>query len=142
MSPLIQLTIAILATVAAIASAVAAWKAQAIAFRSFDLQKKITKHQQDIFLIRSTISSLWQLKRTLSQPLAASDNDVAALDNTLRQIRLNLESLSQSGTTKEETSAILSNISWTEIARSMPKNINEIDLNIKQLEKKLDDIFS
>ncbi len=143
MSPYIQVVIGIMATIAAIASAIAAWKAQSIASKSFELQKKISKHQGDIFLLRTTISNLWQLKRILEKPQSASDYEFNSLHNIHRQIRLSLESLVQSHIAEEAQSSFFSeDISWNEIVGNLPNANEAIDLEIRHLETKINEIFS
>lgn len=143
MSPCIQIVIGIMAAIAAIASAIAAWKAQSIASKSFDLQKKISKHQEGIFLLRTTISSLWQLKRILGQPpLAASDDEFSSFHNIHRQIRLNLESLVQSRTIEETQSSFFSDLSRAEIVDNLPHANQAIDIEIKRLEFRVNEIFT
>lgn len=142
MSPSIQLITGILAAIAAIASAVAAWKAQSIAQRSFDLQQKITMHQADIFLMRSTISALWQLKRILGQPLAVSDEDFGSFDKIHCQIRMNLESLAQMRAIEDPRSTFFSDLSRAEIVDQLPQANQAIDTEIKRLESKINEIFS
>jgi hypothetical protein len=131
-----------MAAIAAIASAIAAWKAQSIASKSFDLQKKISKHQEGIFLLRTTISSLWQLKRILGQPLAASDDEFSSFHNIHRQIRLNLESLVQSRTIEETQSSFFSDLSRAEIVDNLPHANQAIDGEIKRLEVRVNEIFA
>lgn len=98
MSPTIQFILGIMSTIAAISSANAAWRAHTTASNTLDFQKKLSKHQDSVFLLRSTISSLWQLKRIIEAPLAADDEEFESFDKIHRQIRLNLDSLFLDGT--------------------------------------------
>ena len=93
MHPAVQIILGVLATIAAIASAISAWKAQTSARESLNFQKRLSKHQDSLFLLRSTIASLWQLKRVLANPLDASDNEFEAIESLHRQIKENLSSL-------------------------------------------------
>lgn len=51
MDPKVQIALAFLATVAAIASAIAAWKAQTAAKESLNFQKRLAKYQDALFLL-------------------------------------------------------------------------------------------
>jgi hypothetical protein len=142
MSPALQITLAALATLAAIASAVAAWKAQTAAREALDFQKRLSKHQDSLFLLRSTIASLWQLKRILGNPIEAPDDEFEALESIHRQIKRNLESLTQSGTFLPLQSSLFEAQSFGEIVDQMPSANEEIDHEIKRLQAKIDEIFS
>lgn len=142
MDPALQVTLAVLATVAAIASSVAAWKAQTAAHAALDFQKKLSKHQDSLFLLRSTIASLWQLKRILAKPAEVSDDEFGELESTHRQIRANLESLTQSDTLPPRQSRLFAAQSFGEIVDQVPSANGEIDIEIKRLQAKIDEIFS
>jgi len=142
MHPALQITLAVLATVAAIASSVAAWKSQIAAREALDFQKRLSKHQDSLFLLRSTIGSLWQLKRILASPAEASDDEFGALESIHRQIKRNLESLTQSGTLLPRQSRLFAAQSFGEIVDQMPASNEEIDLDIQRLQAKIDEIFS
>ena len=142
MHPALQITLAALATLAAIASAVAAWKAQAAAREALDFQKRLSKYQDSLFLLRSTIASLWQLQRILSNPIEARDDEFKALESIHRQIKRNLESLTQSGTLLPRESSLFEAQSFGEIVDQMPSANEEIDHEIKRLQAKIDEIFS
>lgn len=68
MQPSLQIALGILATVAAIASAIAAWKSQVAANEALNFQRKISKHQDSLLILRSTLDALFQLKRILINP--------------------------------------------------------------------------
>jgi len=132
-NPAIQIILAIMATIAAIASAITAWKAQTTASNALEFQKKLSKHQHSLFLLRSTISSLWQLKRILEEPLAADDDEFGSFDNIHHQISQNLESLIQSDVIKRRSSSFFAASSRAQIVDKMPVASREIDLEIKLL---------
>ncbi|AXO62488.1 hypothetical protein DZC76_15445 [Pseudomonas sp. phDV1] len=142
MHPALQITLAALATLAAIASAVAAWKAQTAAREALDFQKRLSKHQDSLFLLRSTIASLWQLKRILGNPIEARDDEFMALESIHRQIKRNLESLTQSGTLPPRESSLFEAQSFGEIVDQIPSANEEIDHEIKRHQAKIDEIFS
>ena len=142
MSPTIQFILSIMATVAAISSAIAAWKAHTTASNTLDFQKKLSKHQDSVFLLRSTISSLWQLKRIIEAPLAADDEEFESFDKIHRQIRLNLESLFLDGTLQRLNPSFFTEHSRAEIIDKMPDAIGEINFEIKRLMAKINEIFS
>lgn len=142
MHPALQISLAILATLAAVSSAVAAWKAQSAARETLDFQKRLSKHQDSLFLLRSTIESLWRLRRILVNPLSSPDDDFDAMEEIHRQIRSNLESLTQSGILPSRRSVLFAADSFAEIVDQMPVASGEIDAEIKRLQAKINDIFS
>lgn len=142
MHPALQITLAVLATLAALASAVAAWKAQIASREALDFQKRLSKHQDSLFLLRSTIASLWQLKRILGNPIEARDDEFEAIESIHRQIKGNLESMTQSGTLLPRESGLFEAQSFGEIVDQMPSAREEIDHEIKRLQAKIDEIFS
>lgn len=138
----IQIILAVMATIAAIASAIAAWKVQTTASNALEFQKKLSKHQDSLFLLRSTISSLWQLKRILEEPLAAGDDEFGSFDNIHTQIGQNLESLIQAGVIQRRSFSFFAARSRAQIVDRMPFASQEIDIEIKRLEAKINEIFS
>ena len=142
MHPALQITLAILATIAAIASAVAAWKAQTAAREALDFQKRLSKHQDSLFLLRSTIANLWQLKRILVNPYEVSDDEFTELESVHRQIKRDLENLTRSGTLLPRESKLFAAKSFGEIVDQMPASNEEIGLEIRRLQAKIDEIFS
>lgn len=137
-----ELILTVMATIAAIASAITACKAHTTASNALDFQKKLSKHQDSIFLLRSTISSLWQLKRIIEAPLAADDEEFESFDKIHRQIRLNLESLFLDGTLQRLNPSFFTEHSRAEIIDKMPDAIGEINFEIKRLMAKINEIFS
>ena len=142
MHPALQITLAILATIAAIASAIAAWTSQISAREALNFQKKLSKNQDSLFLIRSTIELLWQLRRILANPLEVSDEEFTGLENTHRQIKANLESLTRSGALPARESKLFDAISLGEVVDRMPSAGHEIELEINRLQTKINEIFS
>lgn len=142
MHPALQITLAVLATLAALGSAIAAWKAQTAAREALAFQKRLSKHQDSLFLLRSTIASLWQLKRILGNPIEARDKEFEALESIHRQIKSNLESLTQSGTLLPRESSLFEAQSFGEIVDQMPSANEELDDEIKRLQTKINEIFS
>lgn len=142
MHPALQITLAILATVAALASAVAAWKAQTAAREALAFQKRLSKHQDSLFLLRSTIANLWQLKRILASPAEVSDDEFVALESVHNQIKRDLQSLTRSGTLLPRESRLFAVQSFGEIVDQMPHANDEIGLEIQRLQAKIDEIFS
>ncbi|MGY0561689.1 hypothetical protein ACW7G2_13330 [Luteimonas sp. A277] len=142
MDPALQIALAVLATVAAIASSIAAWKAQSAAREALEFQKRLAKYQDALFLLRSTLERLWQLKRVLSNPLAAPDDDFDALESIHREIRSNLQSLSQSDVLPARRSMLFSADSFAEIVDQMHVAMGEIDREIKRIQAKINEIFS
>jgi hypothetical protein len=140
--PTIQVILAIMATVAAIASAITAWKAQVTANSALNFQKLLSKHQEDLFLLRSTISRLWRLKTVLEDPLAADDAELSTFDSIRHQIRNDLEILGRSGVIKRQYSSFFDAQSRAAIVDQMPNATREIDVVIKRLEAKISEIFS
>lgn len=141
MHPALQITLALLATLAAIASAVAAWKAQTAAGKALDFQKTLSKHQDSLFLLRSTLEILWQLKRIFASPLEVSDEEFGTLESLHRQIKTNLDSLTQSRILLPRQSRLFEAQSFGEIVDQMTRS-EEIDSEIKRLQAKIDEIFS
>ena len=142
MHPALQIALAILATVAAIASAVAAWKAQTAAREALDFQKRLLRHQDSLFLLRSTIANLWQLKRILATPEEVSDDEFGELGSVHRQIKRDFESLTRSGTLQPRDSKLFAAKSFGEIVDQLPVSNEEIGLEIRRLQAKIDEIFS
>lgn len=142
MSICVQILLGIMATVAAIASAIAAWKSRSIAKSALDFQKALARHQQDIFLMRDTISKLWQLKRLIENPLASDDDEFNRLHSIHVQIRQNISSLTESGVIESRESRFFSPLSWAEIVDEMPDESREINIEINRLEAKINQIFS
>ncbi|GAB1406959.1 hypothetical protein MASR1M8_08780 [Thermomonas brevis] len=142
MHPALQVTLAVLATLAAIASAVSAWKAQTAAREALNFQKRLSKHQDSLFLLRSTIISLWQLKRVIGNPMDASDDEFGAIESLHRQVKDNLDSLALTGVVPPRRSMLFAARSLGEIVDQMPVANGEIDLEIKRLQSKIDEIFS
>ncbi len=141
-NPNIQVILAVMAVVAAIASAIAAWASQATARSSLNFQKRLSRHQEDLFLLRSTILSLWQLKTVLEDPLGADDDEFSAFHEVHRQITRNIESLARTGVMPRRESSFFSASSRSEIIDEMPNARDEIELEIKRLESKINEIFS
>lgn len=137
-----ELILTVMATIAAIASAITACKAHTTASNALDFQKKLSKHQDSIFLLRSTISSLWQLKRIVEAPLAADDNEFESFDKIHRQIRRNLESLALEGAVQRLNSGFFADHSRAELAYEMQHAISAIDIEIQRLMAKINEIFS
>lgn len=142
MTSITQLVLATLATVAAIASAIAAWQARATAKESLKFQKTISRHQDSLFLLRSTIEYLWQLKRIIDAPLAVDDHEFESLDEIHRRVRLNLESLARSGVIQSSESTFFAAHSRAEIIDQIPNGTREIEVEIKRLEARISEIFS
>lgn len=139
MDSTIQIILAIMATVAAVASAAAAWKSQDSAQKSLIFQKKLSRYQDIIFLLNSTLESLWRLKKIIATPYDVSDEEFGSVDSIYNQIKVNLEKLVQlESLTQNEHSIFFSGekIGKLEIA------LIEIDSEIKKLRKKIDEIYS
>jgi hypothetical protein len=107
-----------------------------------DFQKTLARHQQDIFLMRDTISKLWQLKRLIENPLASDDDEFNQLHNIHVQIRQNISSLTESGVIESRESRFFSPLSWAEIVDEMPDGSQEINIEINRFEAKINQIFS
>lgn len=142
MHPGLQITLAILATFAAIASAIAAWRSQVSSRQALDFQKRLAKHQDSLFLLRSTIDRLLQMKRILADPLLASDDEFGELESIHRQIRTNLQSLTQSKVISSRDSPLFKAESFGEIVDHMNIANEEIDGEVNHLQSKIDEIFS
>lgn len=142
MDPKVQIALAFLATVAAIASAIAAWKAQTAAKESLNFQKRLAKYQDALFLLRSTLEKLWILKRVLTEPLGVRDEDINSLESMHGEIRSSLDSLVQSEVLLARRSMLFSARSFAEIVDQMPVARGEIDLEIKRIQAKINEIFS
>ena len=142
MHPALQITLGVLATIAAIASAIAAWKSQVSSHQALEFQKRLARHQDSIFLIRSTIDRLLQLKRILANPLLASDEEFGEVENIHRQIQKNLESLAQSNVIPPSDSLLFKAESFGEIIDQMTISNEEIDREVSRLKAKIDEIFS
>lgn len=142
MHPALQITLGLLATLAAIASAVAAWKAQTAAHEALNFQKRLSKHQDSLFLLRTTIESLWQLKRVLASPVEVSDEEFGSLEGLHQQIKANIESLNRSGVLPSRQSNLFEAQSFGEIVDQIPAANDEIDQEINRLQAKIDEIFS
>lgn len=141
-SALITIAVPILATIAAIASAVAAWKSQTAARQALEFQKKLSRHQDDLLLLRSTKETLFQLRRVLVNPWEASDEDFLAMESTHSLVKRNLESLYQSGALAGELPAFFQVQGRAQIVDLMAVAVPEIDREIKRLQAKIDEIFT
>lgn len=97
MQPSLQIALGILATVAAIASAIAAWKSQVAANEALNFQRKISKHQDSLLILRSTLDALFQLKRILINPSDISDEEFMSLEKIHGLIKKNIDALERGG---------------------------------------------
>lgn len=141
-STVITIVVPALATIAAIASAVAAWKSQTAAWQALEFQKKLSRHQDDLILLRSTKETLYQLKRVLMNPWEASDDDFLAMEVTHSSVKRNLESLYQSGALIGELPEFFQVQGRAQIVDLMAAADPAIDQEIKRLQAKIDEIFS
>lgn len=143
MHPALQIALGILATIAAIASAVAAWKSQVAANESLNFQKKLSKHQDSLLLLRSTLDSLWQLKKILKNPHDVSDEEFINLESIHSQIKTNLKLLERAGISfNENNSEILKASSFGEIVDKINNSEIELELITKSIQRKVDEIFA
>lgn len=97
LSTLLQVLPNILAAIAAIASAIAAWQSSVTSNRQLAFQKNLAKDQDSLFQIRLTLTSLRKLKRLTGNPLAANDTDFMSIERMYLDIKKDLEELSQRG---------------------------------------------
>jgi hypothetical protein len=142
MHPALQIALGVLATISAIASAVAAFKALATAREALSFQKRLSRHQDALFLLRATIAALWRLKRVLDNPLDASDEEFGAMEHVHAEIKSNIQALTQRGVLAPRDSPLFGANSCGEIIDQMNVSNEEIDLEIKRLQAKIDEIFS
>ncbi|BCX53881.1 hypothetical protein FSY45_22550 [Comamonas sp. Z1] len=136
------IAVPILATIAAVASAIAAWKSQIAATQALEFQKKLTRHQDDLILLRSTKETLFQLRRVLVNPWEASDEDFLAMESTHSVVKRNLESLYQSGALIGELPAFFQVQGRAQIVDLIPHSLPAIDQEIRKLQGKIDEIFA
>ncbi|WP_170162272.1 hypothetical protein [Caldimonas tepidiphila] len=139
--PILQIALGILATVSAIASAIAAFKALTTAREALAFQKRLSRHQEALFLLRVTIAALWRLKRVLGNPLQASDEEFVDMDRVHAEIKSNIDALIQWGVLTPRDSALFSATSRGEIIDQMTISNEEIDIEIKRLQAKIDEIL-
>lgn len=138
----LQILLASLATIAAIASAVAAWKSSVISQNALDFQKKWAKHQNDVFALRLTLANLNRLKRILSNPLAASDDEVSSIDLIYLEIKNDLSLLTENTTLSQGRSAFLAASSLADLIQDKDAARNLIDTEIRMIETTISHLFS
>ena len=141
MHPILQIALGVLATVSALASAVAAFMALTTAREALAFQKRLSKHQDSLFLLRATIAILWRLKRILDNPIEASDDEFGAMDRLHAEITSNTDALTQWGVLAPRDSAFGAR-SRSETVDQMSISVEEVDREIKRLQAKVDEIFS
>lgn len=141
MNEILQLALAFLATIAAIASAVAAWKSYVASQGALAYQKKYTKHQADVFALRLAHTNLSRLKRILRNPLAASDEDFSSVDLIYLEIKNDLERLSENNILPTGRSAFLAASSLAELLYDKGAAVSKIDIEIKMIEATINDLI-
>ena len=142
MHPILQIALGVLATVSALASAVAAFMALTTAREALAFQKRLSKHQDSLFLLRATIAILWRLKRILDNPIEASDDEFGAMDRLHAEITSNTDALTQWGVLAPRESALFGARSRGKTVDQMSISNEEVDREIKRLQAKVDEIFS
>lgn len=141
MDPNIQILLGVLATITSIAAAIAAWMSFATSRSALKFQKKLAKHQDSLFLMRSTLSDLRNLKRILDNPLASSDDDYSSLEIIHHKIRTGLNALFEAGMLEKRASSFFEAQSRAEIIDALPIFNTEIEIETKRIEQKINDLF-
>lgn len=137
----LQILLALLATIAAIASAVAAWKSFVISQNALDFQKKLAKHQDDVFALRLILTNLYRLKRLLGNPLAASDGDFSSVELIYLEIKNDLDRLTESATLPHGRSALLATSSLADLIQDRNSTIRLLDTEIRMIETTISDLL-
>lgn len=123
-----------MAMVAAVASAVAAWKAHATANESFKFNKTILKYQDEIFILRAARADLVQLKRILECDPSLSDEEFSSIEDLKNKIKTNLDVfLKPNSSAPIDLRAVSNNRSTT---------IDDINWDIKTINARIGEIFS
>lgn len=141
MSPTLQILLGLLATIAAIASAVAAWKSFITSQSALDFQKKLSKSQDDLFVTRLTLTNLRRLKRIIASPLAASDEDFSSTEQLYLEIKKDLEHLSENSALPPRGVSFFAASSLAEVIDDRGVATEEIDVEIKRIETKINGLF-
>lgn len=131
-----------LSALSAFAAAVAAWGSHKSARDTLAFQKRLAKHQDSLFLLRSTIESLWQHKRIFSDPLAAPDLDFANLVDAHSLIKRKMRDLVESGVLLPRDSGFFNASTEIEIAARIGEAVEEIDKEIQRMQAKINEIYA
>jgi hypothetical protein len=137
----LQILLGSLATVAAIASAVAAWKSSVLSQSALDFQKKLAKHQNDVFALRLTLTNLNRLKRIIRNPLATSDDEFSVVELIYLEIKNDLDRLTENTSLPLGRSAILVSSSLTDLIQDKDAAANLIDTEMKMIEATISDLL-
>ena len=138
---MLEITLIVMATTAAIASAIAAWRSYLTSESALSFQKKFSRNQSAIARLHSIITKLRCLKSILVNPLAASDEKFQSMESLHLEIKSALEGLSEEGIVKPRESEFFNALSFAEIVDQQPVAAEEIDKEIKRLEAKINEIF-
>lgn len=138
-----QILLGLLATIAAIASAVAAWKASVTSQRQFAFHKKWTGSEDDLFLMRLTLKNLRRLKRIADNPLAVHDEDFLAIERIYSDIKTDLEHLFDKGALAPRESTFFDKPTFAKaIGDKAGIAAEAIEREIIRIQTKIDKIFS
>jgi hypothetical protein len=131
-----------MAAIAAVASAVAAWKSSRTGENALKFQKQFFRNQRNIARIQAIITKLRCLKTILLNPLESSDEKFRSLAALHGEIRSELADLVEEGVLPTRKSEFFEAASFAEIVDQLPHAGNEIDEEIKRLEGKVDEAFA
>lgn len=131
-----------MATIAAIASSIAAWKSYRTGENALQFQKQFAKNQRNIGRIQAIIINLRRLRSILTNPLGTSDDEFNSLESLHLEIKSELEDLVEAGVIQPTKTALFQASSFGEIIDQQTHAGGEIDKEIRRLEQKIDEVFA
>ena len=130
------------AAVAAVASAIAAWKSYQTGENTLKFQKQFSRNQRNIVRIQAVITKLRCLKTILLNSYESTDEEFQSLEALHGEIKSELEELVDTGVLSPRKSKFFEAISFAEIVGQQGYAGSEIDQEIKRLEGRVDEIFA
>lgn len=125
-----------ISVIASVDTAVAACKTQNYERESLSRQKRSSKNQDSLPLMKSTVASLDKAMKILAYPLKSSDDDFNGYDALIAEIESNLEKLGEMG-------VVLSDVSILFLDRNnVIVTAEQMGVIIKKLKEKIDEIMS
>ena len=134
--------VAIIALFPAFASAFAAWKSYRITEQSQQFQKKLAKNQNYLNKMTSILTKMESLKSLLNNIHKISDGEFKFLEPLYIDIKSELQALATSKIMKENPSSFFIASSLGEALFKATNFRDEINLEICQIERDFNEIFT
>ena len=129
------------ATIAAIASALAAWMSYRTSVQSLRFQKNIAKNQIHLQKLNSATTRLNSLKDILNNIFGSSDEKFISIDPLYLEIKSDLQALEKSGILKEKPSKFFSASSLCEALTLSINCHDEINHELGWIENAINELF-